>query len=198
MLAPWKKSCDKPRHHIKKQRHYFTNKGLSSQGYGFSSDPVWIWEFDSKESWASKNWCFWTVVLEKTLESSMGSQEIQLVKRKGNKSWLCTDAEAGPPILCPPDEKNWLIGKDPDTGKDWGQERRGRQRMSWLDGITDSMDVSLIMFWDLVMDRESRHAVVHWVAKRYYWVTELNWIQSLRTTDVEDLTLGFRNFKYRK
>ena len=128
---------DQPRQHIKKQRHYFANKCPSSQGYGFSSGHVWMWELDCDESWALKNWCFWTVVLEKTLESSLDSKEIQPVHAKGNQSWIFigrTDAEAA--ILWPPDVKSWLIGKDPDAGKDW----RGWQRMRWLDGITDSMD----------------------------------------------------------
>ena len=114
--------------HIKKQRHYFANKGLSSQSYGFSSSHVWMWERDYKESWALKNWCFWTVVLEKTLESSLDCKEIQPVSPKGNQSWIFigrTDAEAETPILWPPDVKNWLIGKDPDAGKDWRREEKG-------------------------------------------------------------------------
>ena len=99
------------------------DKGLSSQSYGFSSSHVWMWESDYKESWALKDWFFWTVVLEKTLESSLDSKEIQSVNPKGNQSWIFvgrTDAEAETPILWPPDVKNWLIGKDPDAGKDWG------------------------------------------------------------------------------
>ena len=126
MIAPWKKSYDQPRQHIKKQRHFFANKGPSSQSYTFSSSHVWMWELDYKESWASKNWCFWTVVLEKTLESNLDSKEIQPVHSKGNKSWIFigrTDAEAETPILWPPDVKNWFIGKDPDGGKDWEQEK---------------------------------------------------------------------------
>ena len=119
-------SSDKPRQHIKKQRHYFANKGPSSQGYGFSSGQVWMWELDYKESWAPKNWCFWTVVLEKTPESPLDCKEIQPVHPKGDQSWVFirrTDAEAETSILWPPDAKNWLIGKDPDAGKDWGQEK---------------------------------------------------------------------------
>ena len=113
---------------IKKQRHYFANKGLSSQGYGFSSSHVWIWEFNYKESWMPKNWCFWIVVLEKTLESPLDSKEIQQVHPKGNQSWIfigSTDVEAETPIHWPPHVKNLLIGKDPDAGKDWGQEEKG-------------------------------------------------------------------------
>ena len=144
MLPPWKKSYDQPRQHIKKQRH-FANIGPSSQGYGFSSSHVWMWDLDHKESWAPKNWCFWTVVLEKTLESPLDYKEIQPVHPRGNQSWIFigrTDAEAEGPILWPPDAKNWLIGKDHDVGKDWRQEK-GWQRMRWLDGITDSMDMNL-------------------------------------------------------
>ena len=128
MLAPWKKSCDQPRQHIKKQKHYFADKGPSSQTYGFSSSNVWMWELDYKESWVPKNWCFWTMVLEKTLESPLDCKEIQLVNPKGNQSWIFigrTDAEVEAPILWPPDAKNWLTGKDPDAGKDWRQEEKG-------------------------------------------------------------------------
>ena len=128
MLAPWKKSYDQSRQHIQKQQHHFANKGPSSQGYGFSSSCVWMWELDYKESWALKNWCFWTVVLEKTLESPLDSKEIQPGNPKGNQSWILiggTDAEAETPILWPPDVKNWLIGKDPNAGKDWRQEEKG-------------------------------------------------------------------------
>ena len=116
MVAPWKKSYDQPRQHIKKQRHYFANKDLSSQGYGFFSSHVWMWELDYKESWVPTNWCFWTVVLEKTLESPLGWKEIQPVHPEGNQSWIAfgrTDTEAETPILGPPDAKNWLIGKRP-------------------------------------------------------------------------------------
>ena len=113
---------------FKKQRHYFVNKGLSSLGYGFSSSHVWIWELDYKENWVPKNWCFWTVVLEKTLESPLDCKEIKPVNPKENQSWIFigrTDAEAETPILWPPDAKSWLIGKGPNTGKDWGQEEKG-------------------------------------------------------------------------
>ena len=130
MLAPWKESYDQPRQHIKKQRHYFTNKGPSSQSYGFSSSHAWMWELDYKESWVLKNWCFWTVVLEKTLESPLDSKEIQPVNPKGNQSWIFigrSDAEAETPILWPPDLKSWLICKDPDAGKNWRQEENGTE-----------------------------------------------------------------------
>ena len=136
MLTPWKKSYEQPRQHIKKQRHYFANKGPSSQSYGFSSSHVWMWELDYKESWAPKNWCFWTVVLEKTLESPLDCKEIQPVHPKGDQSWVFivrTDVEAETSILWPPDAKSWLIGKDPDARKDWGQEEKGttEDEMVW-------------------------------------------------------------------
>ena len=115
---------------ILKSRHYFANKDPSSQGCGFSSSPVWIWELDHKENWALKNWCFSTVVLEKPLESPLDYKEIQSVQsvHSGNQSWIFigrTDAEADTPILWPPDVKNWLIWKDPDAGKDWRWEEKG-------------------------------------------------------------------------
>ena len=131
---------DQPRQHIKKQRHYFANKGLSSQSYGFSSSHVWTWELDYKESWVLKNWCFWTVVLEKTLESLLGCKEIQPVHPKGDQSWIFIgriDAEAEAPLLWPHDVKNWLIGKTLMLGGIEGRKRRGRERMRWLDGISD-------------------------------------------------------------
>ena len=128
MFASWKKICDQPRQHIQKQRHYIDNNCLSSQSYGFSSGHVWMWELDYNESWTSKNWCFWTVVLEKTLESPLGCKEIKPVHPKGNQSWIFigkTDAEAETPILWPLDVTKWLIWKDPDAGKDWRQEKKG-------------------------------------------------------------------------
>ena len=113
---------------ILKSRHYFANKGPSCQGYGFSSGHVWIWELDCEGSWAPKNWCFWTVVLEKTLESPLDCKEVQPVHFKGDQCWVFigrTDVEAETPILWPPHAKSWLTGKDPDAGRDWGQEEKG-------------------------------------------------------------------------
>ena len=127
-LTPWKESYDQPRQHIQKQRHYFANTGPSSQGYGFSTGHVWMWELHYKASLAPKNWCSWTVVLEKTLESPLDCKDIQPVHRKEDQSWVLigrTDVEAETPILWPPDAKSWLICTDPDAGKDWRQEEKG-------------------------------------------------------------------------
>ena len=128
MLIPWKKNYDKLRQCIKKQRYYSTNKSSYSQSYGFSSSHVWMWELDYKESWAPKNWCFWTVVLEKTLQSPLDTKEIQPVNPKGiSPEYSCerTDVEADAPVLWPPDVNNWLIWKDPAAGKDWRWEEKG-------------------------------------------------------------------------
>ena len=140
MLAPWKKSYDQPWQHIKKQRHYFANKGPSRQGYGFPSGHVWMWELDCEESWAPKNWFFWTVVLEKTLESPLDCKEIQLVHPKGNQSWMFigrTDTEAETLILWPSDAKNCSLEKTLTLGKIEGR-RRGDDRGwdGWMASLT--------------------------------------------------------------
>ena len=137
-LAPWKKSYDKPRQCLKKQRHHFANKGSCGQGCSLSISHVWMWELNCEEWKALKNWYFWTVVLEKTPEGPLDRKEIRSVHPKGNQPWILigrTDAEAEAPILWLPDGKSWLTGKDPDVGKDWSSRRREWQRMRWLDGF---------------------------------------------------------------
>ena len=173
-------SYDQPRQHIKKQRHYFANKGLSSQGYGFSSSHVWMWELYYKESWGLKNWCFWTVVLEKTLESPLDCKEMKPVHPKGDQSWVFIgriDVEAETSILWPPDAKNWLIWKDPDAGKDWRQEEKGMtedEKAGWHHQL-DGHDFEQVP--GIGDGQGSLACCSSWGRKesRREWVTELNW-----------------------
>ena len=156
-----------------------TDKGLSSQSYGFSSSHVWMWELGHKKSWVPKNWCFSTVVLGKTLESPLDIKEIKPVHPKGNQSWIFigrTDAEA--PIVWPRDAKNWLLGKDPDAGKDWRREEKGTTEDEMVGWHHQLNEHELSKLWEIVKDREAWHAAVHEISNSPTWLsnwTEWNW-----------------------
>ena len=178
MLAPWKKSYDQPRQHIEKQGHYFANKDPSSQSFGFSSNHVWMWELDYKESWAPKNWRFWTVVLEKTPESPLGNKEIQPVHPKGDQSWVFTgrtDVEAETPVLWPPDVKSWVIWKNPDAGNDWRWEEKGTtedEMIGWPHQLNEPK------FEQTLGDSEGQGNLAccsPWGCKELYTTEQLNW-----------------------
>ena len=167
-LAPWKKNYE----HMKRQGHHFTDKVLYGESYGFSSSHVWMWELDHKEGSVSKNGCFWTVVLGKILESSMGSKEMKWINPKGNQPWIYsgrTDAKDEAPIF------GYLMGRADSLektlmlGKIEGRRRREQQRIRWLDGITDSIDMSVSKLQEIVKDREAWRAAAHGVEKSWTW-----------------------------
>ena len=181
MLAPWKKSYDQPRQHIKKQRHYFANKSPSTQSYGFSSSQVWMWQLDHKESWVPKNWCFWTVVWEKTFENPLGCKEIKPVNLKGNQSWIFTgktDAEAETSHLM---WRTYSFEKTLMLGKIEGRRRRRQQRMRWLDGITNSTDIEFEQAPGAGDGQGSLACCSPWRHKELDTTEQLNW------TDVSPL-----------
>ena len=188
MLTPWKKSYDQPRQHIKKQRHYFVNKSPSSQGYGFSSGHVWMWELDCEESWTPKNWCFWTVVLEKTLESPLDGHWsiLKEISPEYSLEGLMLKLQYFSHLMWRTDsfEKTLMLGKIE------GGRRRGWQRMRWLDGITDSMDMSLVnsgsWWWT------GRPGVLRFMGSQrvgHDWATELNWTVYLTNWTVKNQNL---------
>ena len=181
MLTPWKKSYDKQRQHVEEQRHQFVDKGLLVKATGFSSSHIQTWELDHKEGWVLKNWCFWTVLLEKTLESPLDGKEIKPVTPKGNKSCICfgrTDAEAETPLL--PDAKNWLTGKDPDERLKAGGEGDDRGWDGWMASPTQWRWVCVnsgSWWWTGkpgVLQSMGSQRVVHKWATEMNW-TELNW-----------------------
>ena len=172
--APWKKSYDEHTQHIKKQRYYFANKCLYRQSSGFSRSHIWMWELDYKEGWEPKNWCFQTVVLEKTPESPLDSKEIKPVNPKGNQPWILigrTNAEAETPVLWPLDVKSQLTGKDPDAGKEWGQEEKGTtedEMVGWHHRLNGHE------FKHALGDGEGQESLVccsPWVAKSWTWLS---------------------------
>ena len=174
-LAPWKKSYDQPRQHIKKQRHYFADKGPSSQNYGFSSSHVWLGELDHKESWAPKNWCFETVVLEKTLEGPLNCKETKPVNPKGNQSWIFTGRTMLKLKLQYFGQLMWRANSLKKTlilGKTEGRRGRGWQRIRCLDSITNSMDMSSSKLQEMVTDREAWRAAVHGIGKSQTWLSD--------------------------
>ena len=178
-LVPLKESHDKPRQCVKKQRHPFTDKDPSSQSYVFSSRQAWMWELDHKEGWVPKKWCFWIVVLEKTLQSPLDHKETKPVIPKGNQPWIFIGkivAEAEAPILWPPDGQSQLTGKDPDAGKGWRQKKRVAED-EMVGRITDSMDMNLNKLQEVVKVREAWCATVHRVSRS--WTRLSDWTTTM-------------------
>ena len=190
---------DKPRQCIKKkQRNHFANKGPCSQSYGFSSIYVWMWKLDPKEGWAPRNWCFWNVVLEKTLESPFDSKEIKPINPKENQSWIFigrTDAEA--PVLWPPDVKSWLMGKDPDAGKGWGQEEKGttEEEMVEWHHWHNGHEFEQTLGDSARQGSEAWPAAVHGVAKSQKWLSD--WTSATIVLDPKIRTFSIKKwFQY--
>ena len=181
MLDTWKKSYDKPKQCIKKQRHHFANKGPYSQGYGLPSSHVQMWELDHKEGRAPKNLCFPTVVLEKTPERPLDCREVKAVNPKWNQPWIFigrTDAKAS--VLWSPDANSWLFGKDYDAEKNWRLKEKWVIEDKMVDGITDSMDGNLGKLREMLRNREAWHAAVHWVTRSQMWLDD--WATATTTT----------------
>ena len=194
MLTPWKESYDQPRQHIQEQRYYFANKGLSSQGYAFSCGHVWMSELDCEEGWEPKNWCFWTVVLEKTPVSPLYCKEIQPVHPKGDHPWDFfgrNDAKAEAPVLWPPHAKSWVTGKDSDAGRDWGQEEKGttEDEMAGWHHLLDGRESE----WTLGAG-DGQGGLACWFMGsqrvKHGWATELNLLMNVEGSNIFGTWLG--------
>ena len=172
MFVSWQEGYDKPRQCVEKQRHYSNNKGPYSQGYSLSSGHVWLWELNSKEGEAPKNWLLQTVVLEKTPESPLDSKKIKPINLKGNQPWILgrTDAETETPVFWSSDMNSWLTGKVPEAGKDWGQQEKRVSEDEMAGWHHQCNGYELGQTGEMVRDREAWHAAVHGVVKRWTWL----------------------------